>query len=138
MRADAGSGARCLEKAKELGCVVAVVTSNSSLRTRRWLDAAGLSRWVDVVVSGDDVRHGKPDPEGYVLATRRTGCPPSRIWRSRTRRRARGRRWPQDSKTYLLVEAAGGLSEAGGVTEAGGAVPIRRLCDIFDTRPFVG
>jgi HAD superfamily hydrolase (TIGR01509 family) len=135
--------ARCLEKAKDLGCVVGIVTSNSNLRTRRWLDTAGLSRWVDVVVSGDDVRHGKPDPEGYVLASQRAGCPPSRILAIEDSQQGARAALAAGLKTFLLAEPAGGVSGAAGeapgdVPDAAGAVPIRRLCDIFDTRPFVG
>ena len=137
--APAPGAAQCLEKAKELGCVVGIVTSNSNLRTRRWLDSAGFSRWVDVVVSGDDVRHGKPDPEGYVLATRRAGCPPSRILAIEDSRQGARAALAAGLKTFRLAESAGGVAEsAGGVADAAGAVPIRRLCDIFDARPFVG
>ncbi|HEX2313041.1 MAG TPA: HAD family hydrolase [Thermomonospora sp.] len=31
----------------------------------------------DVVVTAEDVRHGKPDPEGYLLAARRLGVEPA-------------------------------------------------------------
>jgi beta-phosphoglucomutase-like phosphatase (HAD superfamily) len=94
-------------------------------------------------VSGDDVRHGKPDPEGYVLASQRAGCPPSRILAIEDSQQGARAALAAGLKTFLLAEPAGGVSGAageapGGVPDAAGAVPIRRLCDIFDTRPFVG
>ena len=69
------AGARdLLREARALGYVVGVVTSNSAHRTRDWLDRAGLKNLVDVLVAGEDVRRGKPDPEPYLLASARAGC----------------------------------------------------------------
>ncbi|GAA3353227.1 MULTISPECIES: HAD-IA family hydrolase [Saccharopolyspora] len=53
----------------------AVVTSAGRELARRRMAAAGL-RLPDVVVSAEDVRQGKPDPEGYSLAARHLGVPP--------------------------------------------------------------
>jgi beta-phosphoglucomutase len=61
-----------LEKAKSNACTVGVVTSNSSRRAEDWLTAAGLSHRVDFVVSGEDVAHGKPHPEPYLIASKRS------------------------------------------------------------------
>jgi beta-phosphoglucomutase-like phosphatase (HAD superfamily) len=41
------------------------------------LDALGLRDQFDVIVTIDDVEHGKPDPEIYLLACRRLALPPS-------------------------------------------------------------
>jgi HAD superfamily hydrolase (TIGR01509 family) len=68
-------GARVLlERARALGYIVGVVTSNSARRTRDWLDRAGLGRLVDVLIAGEHVTRGKPDPEAYLLAATRAGC----------------------------------------------------------------
>jgi HAD superfamily hydrolase (TIGR01509 family) len=65
------AGAReLLREARSRECRVCVVTSNSAGRTRRWLNSSGLIQFVDNVVSGDDVHHGKPHPEPYLLASR--------------------------------------------------------------------
>jgi beta-phosphoglucomutase len=40
------------------------------------LDALKLRDQFDVIVTIDDVSHGKPDPEIYLLAARRLGVPP--------------------------------------------------------------
>jgi mannitol-1-/sugar-/sorbitol-6-phosphatase len=54
----------------------AVVTSGASVLTRARLAAAGLPQ-PDVLVTGDHVQRGKPDPQGYLLAAARLGVPPS-------------------------------------------------------------
>ena len=68
-------GARAvLERARQKGWVVAVVTSTARDPARRWLERVGLDTLVDELVGGDEVSVGKPDPEPYRLALRRTGC----------------------------------------------------------------
>jgi beta-phosphoglucomutase-like phosphatase (HAD superfamily) len=66
--------AELLRTACEHRIRVAVVTSNASGLTRNWLRVAGLEDMVEVIVGGDDVRRGKPDPEPYLLALERMGC----------------------------------------------------------------
>jgi beta-phosphoglucomutase-like phosphatase (HAD superfamily) len=66
------------------------------------------------------------------LATRRAGCPASRILAIEDSRQGARAALAAGLKTFRLAESAGG------VADAAGAVPIRRLCDIFDARPFVG
>jgi HAD superfamily hydrolase (TIGR01509 family) len=73
--APARPGAReLLETAQANGWKCAVVTSGRRGRAGRWLIGAGLDGFVDTLVSGDDVRRGKPDPEAYVLALERVGA----------------------------------------------------------------
>ncbi len=54
----------------------AVGTSASRQDVERMLGAVGLRRHFDVVVTSEDVRRGKPDPEVYALAARRLGAMP--------------------------------------------------------------
>lgn len=70
--APAPGAALLLQKAKENNCLVAVVTSNSALRTDSWLTRSDLSQYIDFVVSGDDVKAGKPHPEPYLVALQRS------------------------------------------------------------------
>ncbi len=60
--------------AKGSGFAVAVVTSNAADLARVWLGRAGLAPFVDAIVGGSEVKHGKPDPEPYLLALARTNC----------------------------------------------------------------
>jgi HAD superfamily hydrolase (TIGR01509 family) len=61
------------------GTPIAVVTS----ALRSWVDEAldfvGVADLVSVVVSGEDVCAGKPDPEGYLAACDRLGVDPARV-----------------------------------------------------------
>ncbi|HLJ19220.1 MAG TPA: HAD family phosphatase, partial [Stellaceae bacterium] len=63
-----------LAAAKQAGWVVGIVTSNGTQRTRAWLERTRLQPQVDLVISGDDVARGKPDPEPYRTALVRAGC----------------------------------------------------------------
>jgi len=42
------------------------------------LEALGLDRYLDAIVSADEVAHGKPDPAIFLEAARRLGVPPPR------------------------------------------------------------
>ncbi|GEL94046.1 HAD-IA family hydrolase [Cellulomonas composti] len=55
----------------------AAVTSGSQLLMHARLAAAGLPV-PDVLVAAEDVRRGKPDPQGYLNAARRLGFDPRR------------------------------------------------------------
>lgn len=59
-----------------LGIPWAVVTSADTRLARARLGAAGIIP--PLLVSVDDIRNGKPDPEGYLLAARRLGVDPTR------------------------------------------------------------
>lgn len=66
-----------LERARAHGFATSVVTSSSRSRTFSWLDRHGLSGLIDLIVTGEDVGRGKPDPEPYALALARSGCGPA-------------------------------------------------------------
>jgi HAD superfamily hydrolase (TIGR01509 family) len=65
-----------LAELDQLGLPGAVVTSADVPLPRVRLDAAGIRPALLVTI--DDVRHGKPDPEGYLLAARKLGADPRR------------------------------------------------------------
>jgi len=54
----------------------AVGTSATSGDAFSLLREVGLGHYFDVIVTADDVRRGKPDPEVYLLAARRIGVAP--------------------------------------------------------------
>ena len=58
---------------------VAVVSAALRRELEAVLAGAGLTGLVTVVVSQDDVRRGKPDPECYLLAARRLGVAPPEL-----------------------------------------------------------
>lgn len=55
------------------GVPVAVASSSPHERLQRTLGRAGLLDAFDVVVSGDEVEHGKPAPDMFLLAASRLG-----------------------------------------------------------------
>jgi mannitol-1-/sugar-/sorbitol-6-phosphatase len=55
----------------------AIVTSGNQLVAKARLQAAGVPE-PTVLVTADDVRRGKPDPEPYLLGARRVGADPAR------------------------------------------------------------
>ena len=65
-----------LAELDRLGLPWAVVTSADPPLARTRLAAAGIRPALLVTI--DDVRHGKPDPEGYLLAARKLGADPRR------------------------------------------------------------
>ncbi len=56
---------------------MAVATSASAGRSQSILKGMGLLARFDAVVTGDEVRMGKPDPSIYRLACQRINCPPN-------------------------------------------------------------
>jgi beta-phosphoglucomutase len=42
------------------------------------LDVLGIADCFDTIVSGEDIRHGKPDPEIFATGMQRVGVPPAR------------------------------------------------------------
>jgi beta-phosphoglucomutase len=56
---------------RRAGIATAVATSGSGSRTRHTLEHLRLADAIDVIVTGDDVALGKPDPSIYRLASER-------------------------------------------------------------------
>lgn len=58
------------------GCRIAVASSSARHRIVDNLRHAGVETYFDAVVSGEDVVHGKPAPDIFLLAAERLGCAP--------------------------------------------------------------
>jgi beta-phosphoglucomutase len=56
------------------GVMMAIATSASASRTHSILSRTGLLSYIPVVVTGDEVDKGKPDPGIYRLACQRLDC----------------------------------------------------------------
>lgn len=72
--APAAGAQATLEAAFHNGWAVGVVTANTGARTRAWLARTRLAKFVDIVVGGDEVCLGKPEPEPYRIALTRSAC----------------------------------------------------------------
>ena len=63
---------------RECGVAIAVASSSARERLERTLDLAGLRDAFAAVVAGDEVAHGKPAPDMFLMAAERLGVAPSR------------------------------------------------------------
>jgi len=72
-------GAReAVSRASALGLKLAIASSGDRPSIDRVLDTLGLRQYFSAVVGGEDVLHGKPDPETYLRAAEFLVVPPSR------------------------------------------------------------
>ncbi|WP_328616895.1 HAD family phosphatase [Amycolatopsis sp. NBC_00355] len=69
--------ARLVTAAAERG-PVGLVSASPGRYVRAAVTASGLARHLRTIVTGDDVAHGKPAPDPYLLAAHRLGVPPHR------------------------------------------------------------
>ncbi len=67
-----------LSRIHAMGWAQGVVTNKPGLFTDRIIQAAGIARFLPVVVAGDGVR--KPDPAPVLAALRRLGIPAEHAW----------------------------------------------------------
>jgi HAD superfamily hydrolase (TIGR01509 family) len=68
---------RLLDDLRERGVPLGLVSSSYRRLVDAALDTLGSDRFA-VTVTGDEVAHGKPDPEPYLSACRRLGVEPAR------------------------------------------------------------
>jgi beta-phosphoglucomutase-like phosphatase (HAD superfamily) len=62
-----------LQAAFHNGWKIGIVTSNTAARSRTWLARRGLAPFIEIVVGGDQICLGKPQPEPYHMALARSG-----------------------------------------------------------------
>ena len=68
-----------LDDLKARGIPIALVTSSNGLKMDHlWHDMPGFKEKFDVIITGDEVKCSKPDPEGYLAAARALGVDPHR------------------------------------------------------------
>jgi beta-phosphoglucomutase len=65
-----------LRGVRQEGFPTALATQSHREQARRVLNILGLTDEFDIVVTRDDVEHGKPDPEMHLLAARELGVEP--------------------------------------------------------------
>lgn len=62
------------------GLKIAVASSSARERILSNLRRVGIAAAFDAVVSGQEVLQGKPEPDIFLLAAERIGCPPERCY----------------------------------------------------------
>lgn len=68
-----------LASMRALGLRLGCVTNKAGRFARAHLEHAGIARWLECVVSGDEVQRPKPDPMPYRVGCERLGLPPSAV-----------------------------------------------------------
>ena len=111
--------AEVLAAAGRAGWVVGVVTSNGAHRTRAWLERTQLLSSIDVVISGEDVSRGKPDPEPYRQALARAGCDPAQSIAVEDSSQGAAAARAAGLATFLLGEQRDGAALQSGVSAIG-------------------
>jgi len=66
-----------LEQLREMKLTLAVATSSVSASASPFLDRTGIRSFFQVVITGDDVERGKPDPDIYLLTAKKIGIAPA-------------------------------------------------------------
>ncbi|MDE6648684.1 MAG: HAD-IA family hydrolase [Muribaculaceae bacterium] len=68
-----------LDSLKDNGLPAAMVTSsNGHKMAHLWKDMPGFKERFDVIITGDEVKCSKPDPEGYIAAAAALGVRPEK------------------------------------------------------------
>jgi HAD superfamily hydrolase (TIGR01509 family) len=62
-----------LERLRQLKMQLAVATSSVSASARPFLDRHELTPFFDVIVTGDEIERGKPDPDIYLRVAKKLG-----------------------------------------------------------------
>jgi HAD superfamily hydrolase (TIGR01509 family) len=88
---------------------LAVATSSVSASARPFLDQHQLTKFFDVIIAGDEVERGKPDPEIYLRAAERLGVPPS--------------------ESLVIEDSLSGIDAAKAAKMRVAAIPDRRFVD---------
>lgn len=70
------SAKEVLEELQRMNLPLGLATSSVNASARPFLERQGLTRFFGVIVTGDEVEHGKPHPEIYLRAAEKLGVPP--------------------------------------------------------------
>ena len=64
-----------LKELRQLKLPLALATSSISASARPFLERTGITSLFEVIVTGDEVKRGKPHPDIYLLAAEKLGVP---------------------------------------------------------------
>ena len=59
---------RCFQSLKVKGVLISIYTSDRHSNAKMIIEKMGLSKFIDIIVGGDDVNKGKPNPDGFIKA----------------------------------------------------------------------
>ena len=68
---------RCFESLRGKGLILSVYTSDRRSNAELIIDKVGLRNFIDIIIGGDDVNEGKPNPEGFLKACHKLRVAPN-------------------------------------------------------------
>jgi len=101
-----------LEELRQMKLRLAVATSSVSASARPFLDRHHLTAFFEVIVTGEAVEHGKPEPDIYICAAKQLGIPVD--------------------KCLVIEDALPGVAAARAAKMRVAAIPDRRFVDPAD------
>ncbi len=66
-----------LQEIKDLGIPIALATSSRKMKMKLVMEESGLGKYFSVFVTGEEVTHGKPHPDIFLLAAKRLHVDPA-------------------------------------------------------------
>lgn len=69
-----------LQALQDAGWSVALATSTSRKTTMHHLELSGFTHYFSVIVTGDEIQHGKPNPEIYLTACKKLHSKPEETY----------------------------------------------------------
>ncbi|PYL28519.1 MAG: hypothetical protein DMF39_08745 [Verrucomicrobia bacterium] len=103
---------QALEHLRQMNLRLAVATSSVSASARPFLDRHQLTAFFDVIVTGDEVEHGKPSPDIYLRAAKKLGV--------------------TATECLVIEDALSGIAAAKAAGMRVAAIPDRRFVDSRD------
>jgi len=101
-----------LGELQQMNLRLAVATSSVSASARPFLDRHQLTAFFDVIVTGDEVEHGKPSPDIYLRAAKKLGV--------------------TATECLVIEDALSGIAAAKAAGMRVAAIPDRRFVDSRD------
>ena len=101
-----------LEHLRQMNLRLAVATSSVSASARPFLDRHQLTTFFDVIVTGDEIEHGKPSPDIYLRAAKKLGV--------------------TATECLVIEDALSGIAAAKAAGMRVAAIPDRRFVDSRD------
>jgi HAD superfamily hydrolase (TIGR01509 family) len=98
-----------LEELRQMNLRLAVATSSVSASARPFLDRHQLTAFFDVIVTGDEIEHGKPSPDIYLRVAKKLGVPAT--------------------ECLVIEDALSGIAAAKAAGMRVGAIPDTRFVD---------
>jgi HAD superfamily hydrolase (TIGR01509 family) len=125
-----------LEELRQMKLRLALATSSVSASARPFLDRHQLTKFFDVIITGDEVERGKPDPDIYLLALEKMEVAGSgATWTPQSGgqqpdERERGVKRPLAPNECLVIEdSLSGIAAGKAAKMRVAAIPDRRFVD---------